>query len=335
MTGFFYSTPFANLDYMFRTPVSIKPVDHPISLNSRLLSWGSCFADFIGGQLLKNKFNITSNPFGVIFHPLAQLEIFKLALTRTMPPENSYVNNQGIWYNYFFHSSVSHHSHSELKSEIKRRITRLEKQLRQADFLLLTFGTAIQYQHKKSGLLVANCHKIPQKEFRKGLATPESIAQTFKDLLLILDNEPSVILSVSPIRHLKEGIENNSVSKAVLRVACKQIIDHHPEIHYFPGFEIMMDDLRDYRFFEKDMIHPNETAREYIWDIFKSNYLDRGAQKFVDQWSKISKNLDHRPFHPHSAAYQEFINKTLAQIEKLPQSVDTSKEVEMLKKNLI
>ena len=320
---------------MFRTPVSVKPVEIPISRQSNLLSWGSCFADFIGEQLKNNKFKIESNPCGIIFHPLAQIELFKLALQQQLPPENSYVRNQGIWYNYLFHSSVSNTSRDKLENNIEQLISRLRTLLFEVDFILMTFGTAIQYKHVETGLLVANCHKIPQREFEKSLTDPESIVLAFKELLTT-DGAPApnIMLSVSPIRHLKEGMEQNSASKSVLRVACEKLRNEHPNTVYFPGFEIMMDDLRDYRFFEKDMIHPNETARDYIWNLFKLNYLDQEAQKFVNQWHKISLNLQHRPFHPKSTAHQEFINKTLSLIQQLPPDIDTTREVDMLKKSL-
>lgn len=296
---------------------------------------GSCFADYIGGQLKKNKFNIVTNPFGVIFHPLAQFEILRLALHKELPPDHSYLFNQDIWYNYLFHSSVSHTSRTSLESDLKQRINDLGARLAEADFLLLTFGTAIQYHHKSTDMLVANCHKVPNKQFEKALTSPEVIVAAFQRLLAAMEDQlPRIIISVSPVRHLKEGMENNSVSKSVLRVACQQIIARNPDITYFPGYEIMMDDLRDYRFFEKDMIHPNETAREYIWELFKSCYLDQDAQKFLEQWGKIAQNLDHRPFHPQSSTHQDFIRKTLALIEKLPAEIDTTKEVELLKNRL-
>jgi hypothetical protein len=252
-----------------------------------------------------------------------------------MPPAESYLHQGDIWYNYLFHSSVFHTSRDGLKSNLQQRIADLGNRLEDADFLLLTFGTAIQYRHIRSNNLVANCHKVPGKEFEKSLTPTETIVNAFRQLLDAMENHrPQIILSVSPIRHLKEGIENNSVSKSVLRVACQQIIDRHPDITYFPGYEIMMDDLRDYRFFEKDMIHPNETAREYIWELFKSAYLDSNAQSFVEQWHKIAQNLDHRPFHPLSDTHQDFIRKTLAMIEQLPTKVDTTREVALLKSSL-
>lgn len=316
---------------MFRTPVLLKPIEEPISLQSKLLSWGSCFADFIGDKLVTNKFNIESNPCGIIFHPLAQLQIFSMAFQKELPPENSYVCNQGIWYNYCFHSSISHASRHELEKTIEQRLSQLRSLLAEVDYLLITFGTAIQYRHLTTELLVANCHKIPQKEFEKSLTTPGNIVRTFNE---VFKSGLKIILSVSPIRHLKEGMTQNSVSKSVLRVACEQLCNDRTDITYFPGFEIMMDDLRDYRFFEKDMIHPNETARDYIWNLFKLNYLDSQAQAFVDQWHRISSNLRHRPFHPRSTAHQEFIKNTLSLIEQLPPDIDTTREVAMLKKGL-
>jgi hypothetical protein len=319
---------------MFRTPVSLQPVEQPISINHRLLSWGSCFADFIGNMLLSYKFKITTNPCGIIFHPLAQFQLFRLALEDELPPENSYVCHQGIWYNYFFHSSISSSSRIDLQKTIGRRLDELRSMLATVDFILLTFGTAIQYRHKDTGLIVANCHRTTQKEFDKNLTPSKTIVESFKQLFDSKRVDARIILSVSPIRHLKEGVEQNCVSKSVLRVACEKLRKEHPGTSYFPGFEIMMDDLRDYRFYQKDMIHPNETARDYLWQIFVSNYLDDGAQQFVDQWHKISLNLEHRPFHPQSTAHRQFIKKTLSLIQALPPGIDTNNEIATLKKYL-
>lgn len=285
---------------------------------------------------MKNKFRMVSNPFGVIFHPLAQFQLLSMALKEQMPAENSYVLNQGIWYNYLFHSSFSDTSRENLEDRIAKKFEQLNSQIAELDILFFTFGTAIQYQHLSSGLIVANCHKVPQKEFKKSLTPLELIISSFNSLLSANPNfKPQIILSVSPVRHLSEGIESNSVSKAALRLVCQQLTQSAGKVHYFPGFEIMMDDLRDYRFYENDMIHPNETARAYIWDLFIENYLDNGARNFVREWEKIVRSIKHRPFHPHSDAHQEFIKKTLMRIEQLPGSIDTTDEVAQLKKNLI
>ena len=282
---------------MFRTPISLSPVAQPISIRSQLLSWGSCFADFIGNELLTHKFKVACNPCGIIFHPLAQLELFRLALDHELPPKYSYVCHQGIWYNYLFHSSISSSSRADLENAVEQKISQLRNFLTEADFILMTFGTAIQYRHKDTGLLVANCHKIPQREFEKSLTTPETIVHRFHKLFDGGDISARIILSVSPIRHLKEGIEQNCASKSVLRLVC-EILKKDRNTTYFPGYEIMLDDLRDYRFYQKDMIHPNQTARDYIWGLFTSNFLDQEAQEFVDQWQKITPKSKPSPISP-------------------------------------
>jgi hypothetical protein len=252
-----------------------------------------------------------------------------------MPASDTYVKNQGIWYNFLFHSTVSASSVSDVENIINRLLGQLKTELQSAEFLLFTFGTAIQYQLIRSGQLVANCHKVAQSEFDKSITPAEEIYRAFDTFYRSCDSDTKVILSVSPIRHIKEGIVRNSVSKATLRVACERIIQTHANISYFPGFEIMMDDLRDYRFFEKDMIHPNETARDYIWKLFCANYLDQEGRALVEQWQRISQNMAHRPFHPNSAKHQAFLKKTIQMIEQLPDHIDTSKEVANLKKQLL
>lgn len=320
---------------MFRTPVSLVPSKHPISLENKILSIGSCFADFIGKRLAQNKFQILSNPCGIVYHPLAQFKILELSLKEIQPPETTFVNNQGIWYNYLFHSSISHSSRLELEKLIKRKLQELRKQLNSLDFLLLTFGTSIQYRHLQTDQVVANCHKVPSAEFDKSLTPIKTIVEAFNQVQSDLNQvSTQVLLSVSPIRHIKEGLLNNSLSKSVLRVACEQITKSNNMVEYFPGYEIMMDDLRDYRYFEQDMIHPNNTARDYIWDLFGKNYLDDSAKIFVKQWKDISARIEHRPFHPQSPAHQEFIQNTLELFKQLPENIDTSDEIAQFKQNV-
>ena len=320
---------------MFRTPVSLGPLPSPIAPTSRCLSVGSCFADFIGSRLDSNKLKSITNPHGIIFHPIAQFRVLEMAIGGFMPPEETYVKNQGIWYNYLFHSSVSASSMKEVENTIAGHLDLLKRELQRSDFLLLTFGTAVQYQLTSSGQLVANCHKVPQSEFQKSITPAEEINLAFDSFYKNWGSDAQVILSVSPIRHIKEGIEKNSVSKATLRVACEQIVQKYANVHYFPGFEIMIDDLRDYRFYEKDMVHPNETARDYIWNLFCANYLNHDCRTLIDQWQRISRNLEHRPFHPESPEHQAFIKKTIHMIEQLPDHIDTSKEVATLKMQLL
>jgi hypothetical protein len=320
---------------MFRTPVSLVPSKHPISLENKILSIGSCFADFIGNRLAKNKFQVLSNPCGIVYHPLAQFKLLELSVKETQPPESTFVSNQGIWYNYLFHSSISHSSRLELGKIIKRKLQVLKMQLDNLDFLLLTFGTSIQYRHLQTDLVVANCHKVPSSEFDKSLTPIETIVEAFNQIQSDLKlTSTQVLLSVSPIRHLKEGLLTNSLSKSVLRVTCEQITESNNMVEYFPGYEIMMDDLRDYRFFEQDMIHPNNTAKDYIWDLFGKNYLDDSARKFVKQWRNISARIEHRPFHPHAPAHQDFIQKTLELFKQLPENIDTSDEIALFKQNM-
>ena len=319
---------------MFRTPITLDPIQTPITPNSCCISVGSCFADFIGSRLASNKLNSLSNPLGIIFHPIAQFNVLEMAILGEMPAEDTYVKSQGVWYNYLFHSTIYGNERKDVEQLVERKLHHLESQLRKVDFLLLTFGTAIQYNLTSSGQLVANCHKVASPKFRKSLTPVEDVVKAFGKLNQGWSNKPEIIVSVSPIRHLKEGIVNNCASKSILRVVCEQLIEMHENVNYFPGYEIMLDDLRDYRFFEKDMIHPNETARDYIWDLFASNYLDHHSKQLVKQWQQILRNINHRPFRPESNKYQEFIKETLKLIEQLPEHIDASEEIADLKKIL-
>jgi hypothetical protein len=184
---------------------------------------------------------------------------------------------------------------------------------------------------------VANCHKMPSQNFSKELLNSEEINKGFdKFYSLIKTINPSVqlVLTVSPVRHIKDGMEKNSISKAILRTACYSIQKKHPEIDYFPAYEIMMDDLRDYRFYKEDMIHPSSLAENYIWEKFIAQYFEKDSKEFLKEWEKIRKAIEHKPFHSESEGYQTFLKETITKLQKLSSMVNVEKEITFLKNKL-
>jgi hypothetical protein len=209
--------------------------------------------------------------------------------------------------------------------------------LRQADLMILTFGTAVGYIHRQSGQLVANCHKIPQGAFDKTLLSLTDMQEAFASLqarLQVFNPSLRLLLTLSPVRHLKETLEGNSVSKALLRVLCHQLQQQYPAVDYFPAYELLLDDLRDYRFYKADLIHPTEIAETYIWDKFQAAYFDAAFQQFTGEWDKIRQALAHRPFQPESAAHQQFLHHTLRKLQQLHHQVDCRAEIEQVKNQL-
>lgn len=322
---------------MFRTELKTKTSLHPIQSDHNIISLGSCFAEHIGTRLYDHKFNVQKNPFGIVFNPLSIFELVETAFYRSSFSESSFLERDGIHFNFKAHSELNAKSETELESKINTQRNRLKKALGRSNFIILTFGTAWVYEQKKTRMLVANCHKVPATEFNKRLLSTEEITSSFmalKELLQTKNPELKFILSVSPVRHIKDTIELNAVSKSVLRLACHHISQFTDDVSYFPAYEFMMDDLRDYRFYDRDMIHPNTIAIEYIWQKFQTAYFDNETQLFIKEWSEIKSALNHKPFHPQSAAHQKFLCHTIDRLEKLKDKVNVKKEIENLKAQL-
>ncbi len=322
---------------MFRTALTPQPAPHSISLNHRLLTGGSCFADSIGKKLAAFKFTCLANPFGVIYNPHSIHKVFQYAIHRQVPPESTYLVSQGIHVNYDFHSSMGFLSLHELKKSLTDAIGTTHAFLKTANWLMITYGTSWVYSRTETGDIVANCHKMPSSLFQKELFTQKKFLESFESFysdLLAFNPDIQVILTVSPVRHLTDTLELNSVSKAILRIGCDTVSKQYDRVHYFPAFELMLDDLRDYRFYKPDMIHPSSEAEEYIWHFFIKTFLDPSTQKFIASWNEILQALQHKPFHPASPAHQQFLKDTLKKLSSFSKQVTVDAEVEQLKKQL-
>ena len=323
---------------MFRTKHPTQPGKFKITHQENIFLMGSCFAQNIGNRMQGNKFHAHSNPFGIIFNPMSIVELFDFALKGSEFPKDTYVENESIWFNYKVHSEYSGLDKGVLENKVNRKLETVCQQLKRADLFIFTLGTAWVYELKHNGMLVANCHRVPQSRFNKRLLSMEEVVHGFEQLLQMLKkNRPNLkcVLTVSPVRHIKDTIPLNMVSKSVLRLACHQLQETHPEVDYFPAYELLIDDLRDYRFYEKDMLHPNELAQEYIWEHFSQTYFDQATLQFLGSWKKIRSALDHRPFHPASAKHQTFLRQTLEKLETYGHTLDVSKEIAILRSQII
>jgi hypothetical protein len=314
----------------FRTILTTPPNRHKISLSDQILTIGSCFSDAIGDQLASSKINTSVNPFGIQYNPHSIHRALFYALGRRAITEDSFVNRNGIFFNYDFHSDLSAADLNGLQGRIEKQITDAYSFIENAQWILLTYGTALTYERIDTNDIVSNCHKMPQSLFRKHLLTQKKILESFGELyeqLKIVNPNIRLILTVSPVRHLKETIEMNSVSKSILRVACHTITEQHEDVSYFPSYEIMMDDLRDYRFYKADMIHPSEVAEKYIWEKFSDTYFDDALKSFLAKWMDIKSALAHKPFHPDSLDHQNFIRTTIKKLEELKPIVNVDQEI--------
>lgn len=295
----------------FQTKIQLKKQSkNLIDYNSNVLLLGSCFSNNIGKKLDYFKFHNLQNPFGILFHPKAIETLIENAINQKQYSEKDLFFHNEQWHCFDAHSQLSHTSKECFISQLNSEINLTTSKLKTASHVIITLGTAWVYRYIKSNTIVANCHKVPQKDFNKELLSVEEVIESLRNVLNLIRSvnyEASIIFTVSPVRHLKDGFIENSKSKAHLLAAIHQVIQQ--QSFYFPSYEIMMDELRDYRFYNEDMIHPNKIAINYIWDKFKYVWISDSAFKIMDAVNGIQKGFQHKPFNPKSDAHQEFLHK--------------------------
>ncbi len=322
---------------MFRTELNIVPAEYKINLKDKIFSIGSCFAANTGQKMKDFKFDVLINPFGTLFNPVSVFRAIEMGMYAEPLDEASYIQSQGVYLHFDLHSDISALSRKELreKFELKRKLSK--QFIQDVRVLIITLGTAVVYEWKETGRIVANCHKVPAGEFRKRILTVKEIVEGFNSVYrLLARHNPYIhfVISVSPVRHIREGFITNSLSKSVLRLASARIVSGFKHVSYFPSYEIMMDDLRDYRFYGRDMLHPSETAIDYIWEKFKIAYFDAETLKFCKEWGKVMKDIAHRPYHPESKEHQQFLRNALGRLEQFKGMVDVEKERRKLREQL-
>ncbi|CAN5756709.1 hypothetical protein BH24BAC1_BH24BAC1_15790 [soil metagenome] len=322
---------------MFRTEINIPSSPSPLGLASKVVTAGSCFSDVVGKKLQHYKVDALVNPFGNIFNPVSLCHLLEMACSQNYDLEEHLVQHNDIWYHYAFHSSFSSPDQQALLEKMKEALARTQDFLRSAQLLVLTFGTAVAYELKDEGTVVANCHKLPDQNFERRLLTYYEMVDAFGAMcaqLKMLNPSLKILLTVSPVRHLKETIILNSVSKANLRIACHHFTENFPDVSYFPAYELMLDDLRDYRFYQDDMIHPSSLAENYIWQKFTKSYFGEDFHAFLPEWDQIQKSLSHTPFHPESRGHQHFLRNLLGSLHRLAQKVNVRQEIEKVRQQL-
>ncbi|WP_293304561.1 GSCFA domain-containing protein [Allomuricauda sp.] len=295
-----------------QTIVPLQKAEQPIDYSSKMLLLGSCFVENMGERLDYYKFRSLQNPFGILFHPLALENLMERALGDKTYQEDEVFEQNGIWHCFDAHSDLNAHSREALLNHLNQRLQETKAELENTTHMIITLGTAWVYKNIASRKVVANCHKVPQKEFVKRLLTPEEIQSSLArlvDLVQQVNPKANLIFTVSPVRHLKDGFVENQQSKSHLITALHSVLSSRAQsrdVSYFPAYEIMMDELRDYRFYGKDLVHPNELAVEYIWEKFKDTWISPDCYSVMDEVDSVQKGLQHRPFNPDSEAHQTF-----------------------------
>jgi len=303
---------------VFRTKIELQPSPFRISHKDKILFNGSCFTDNIGQKLKGLNFQARINPFGVVYNPLSVLNSLGILLDGEEFTEEDLGFHNELWFSWDHHSSFSDPVKTVTLERINQEIKVSSKHFKKTDYLLVTFGTAWVYRLKKNGQVVANCHKMPSKEFDRVLLNQEDIVKSwsiFVPEILKKNKGLKIIFTVSPVRHWKDGAHGNQLSKSVLLLAIDELCRTFPEnTEYFPAYEILLDDLRDYRFYDDDLLHPNKLAVEYIWNLFEKVYFDKETLEINKELEKIILAKKHRVYHENTESYRKFRAKLTDQV---------------------
>ena len=321
----------------FTTPVGLGKDGLDIGHRSRIMLLGSCFAQNIGERLLRHKFNVCCNPFGIIYNPLSIATVLQRIVSGKLFDEQSpeLVEHGGKWHSALHHGDFSRSTKEELLYCINNSLSQAHSCIEEADIITITLGTAYVYERQSDGCVVSNCHKLPANNFSRRLLSVEEIVECLGGAMgEIAGRNPKVkfLFTVSPIRHLRDGAHDNQLSKAALLIAADRLQAKFPGCTaYFPAYEIMMDELRDYRFYAEDMAHPSPVAVEYIWQRFCEQHITKESIALGRTVEEVMRAMEHRPFDADSSAYKRFIEDTIkkiASIEEQHPYLDFEKEIE-------
>ncbi|HSD14886.1 MAG TPA: GSCFA domain-containing protein [Flavobacterium sp.] len=307
----------------FRTQIPIPKSSNPIDYASRIVSLGSCFAENIGEKFDYFKFQHTVNPFGIIFNPVSIEKIIRKTASGTNFSQDDIFFHNDLWHSFDVHSELDSQEKEALLHRLNTIVENFRNDLIHATHITITLGTAWVYRNNTTGEIVANCHKVPQRAFTKELLSVVTIEESLQKIIAsITEINPDCkfIFTVSPVRHIKDGFVENQLSKSHLITALHSVLltEHgSPNTIYFPSYEILMDELRDYRFYAEDMLHPNQTGIDYIWERFFQTMIAEQCHPVMETVASIQKALQHRSFNPDSEQHKKFLENLNQKIKAL------------------
>lgn len=306
----------------FRTQIPIVSSHAKLSYHDNIMTIGSCFADNIATHLQEGRFSVLPNPFGILYNPQSIADCIKLLWSAESINEEYIIQVGELWHSFLHHGRVAQLSKAKLLTYLDDSLTSQRIWAKKATRLLITLGSALAYEHCDSGIIVANCHKIPNKNFRQltvnASETYDLLATAFE---CVKRHNPDIeiVLTISPIRHIRDGIIENQRSKAQLIIAAEMLESTLDYVHYFPAYEIVMDELRDYRFYKSDMIHPSDEAIDYIWQAFQTMFMATDTKYILQQVQQLNMEAAHKSLFPESQAHQDFLRKHEQKIISLRQ----------------
>ena len=325
---------------LFRTEIHPLEPGFKIDYNTSVFLVGSCFVQNIGQKLINFGFSTYINPFGVLYNPLSVLNGLNILLSNKVYAAGDLIYYNDIWQSFDHYTGFSDKDQDVCLGKINTETDRSRKFIKSINYLILTFGTSWAYKYKENGKVVANCHKMPQSKFERFFIKSEEIVEAYylfiSEIRKIVP-DLKVIFTVSPVRHLKDGAVGNMVSKSNLIMAVHQLTDEIPGTVYFPSYEIMMDDLRDYRFYNDDMLHPSDKAIDYIWEKFNTAFINKDVKFLMKEIFKINQVAGHKPSDHRSESYQKLISSNIEKAQNLQQKygVNLDKIIHELKSKLL
>jgi GSCFA family len=304
----------------FHYEFDIKKLAAPVSHHDATLLIGSCFTEHIGDHLRNNKFPILQNPHGIVFNPVSISKALTACINQYQYSEADLFYHNECWHSWDHHSSFSHPDKETCLHKINQSCSDAHHFLKKAGYVLITLGAAFIYELVETGQPVANCHKFPQAAFRKRLMTVEEILSALDNLHHRLQHfNPGIqtIFTISPVRHLRDGVVENNRSKAALIQCVHHLTDKFDKVYYFPAYELVIDDLRDYRFYAEDLVHPNYQATNYVWEKFIAACIHPSSRELMEAIQKITAAMQHKVFHPDSEAHRRFLRAQLEKVKNL------------------
>lgn len=303
----------------FHLELTPKTFDIKIKHQHNLLLTGSCFTEQIGTKLTNHKFSVLDNPNGILFNPVSITKSIKSYIDNKQYSEADLFYQNECWNSWEHHSRFSNPDKEKCLAKINESQTEAYEFLKNADWLLITLGSAFVYQLTNNNV-VANCHKVPTDKFTKRLLSIEETSyalQKMIDKAIAFNPGLNIIFTISPVRHLRDGFIENNRSKATLIHAVHQLVEKNEACYYFPAYELIIDDLRDYRFFAEDMVHPNYAATNYVWEKFIATCIDEPSQQLMKEIAVIAAAKNHKPFNPTSEQHKKFLQTNLEKVKKL------------------
>lgn len=315
------------------------PSDLPLLNHAdQLMMLGSCFATGMGKRLVAGGVCCDVNPFGILYNPLSISTALREVVAKRVYTADDLYFHRDCWHSAMHHGDFSSHSADEVLERINERISRAHGELGKLQALFITWGTAWVYEDKESGRVVGNCHKLPEQSFRRRRLEVDEVVADYKSLLSsLLARHPSlqVVITVSPIRHIRDGLHENQLSKATLLLAADKLqAIFKGRLSYFPAYELLIDELRDYRFYADDLVHPSPLAEEYVWQAFAKCCFTEEARRAMDECAAVKRMLEHRPLHPGTQEHKQFLEQLMLKIERLTKKypyLDFQKEWEQCK----